>query len=377
MSNVYVFNSTNNCPIYVPCESVNAYKTADIWSNYASRIYGAEYTRTVSTATTCVGFDKYSLTEYQVSCNGSSWTTTTSFTGSLIESDSEDCGYIPPTPTGGTKFSATYSGGTTYTAECDSSTELTTATTRPSGYDKEKMLSAVVGDCVTSIGDGAFYYCIGLTSIDIPDSVTSIGEQAFEDCISLANINIPSGVTSIGNLAFENCSSLTSIDIPNSVTSIGNSAFQSCSGLTSCTIGSGVTSIGYYVFQDCSSLSSIVIPSGVTSIGDGAFKYCYGLTSIDIPDSVTSIGDWVFYECTGLTSIVIPSGVTSIGIYAFADCSSLSSITVNAATPPTLDNVYVFDNTNNCPILVPSQSVDTYKTASEWSTYADRIQAIN
>ena len=38
-------------------------------------------------------------------------------------------------------------------------------------------------------------------------------------------------VTSIGNFAFYYCSGLTSVTISNSVTSIGNSAFSSCSGL--------------------------------------------------------------------------------------------------------------------------------------------------
>ena len=36
---------------------------------------------------------------------------------------------------------------------------------------------------VTSIGNGAFQYCTGLTSVTIPNSVTSIGEGAFYDCI--------------------------------------------------------------------------------------------------------------------------------------------------------------------------------------------------
>jgi hypothetical protein len=35
-----------------------------------------------------------------------------------------------------------------------------------------------------------------------------------------------------------------------------------------------------------------------------------------------------------------------------------------------------FYNTNNCPIYVPSASVNAYKSASGWSTYASRIQAI-
>jgi hypothetical protein len=67
--------------------------------------------------------------------------------------------------------------------------------------------------------------------------------------------------------------------------------------------------------------------------------------------------------------------VTSIGSEAFYGCSSLTSITCEATTPPTL-KWSVFDDTNDCPIYVPADSVDTYKAAENWSEYAKRIQAI-
>ena len=201
-----------------------------------------------------------------------------------------------------------------------------------------------------------------------------------EDLINLierdiTTLNIPDGTTKIGVYAFSRCSSLTDVTIPNSVTSIGDDAFYSCSALTKITIPDGVTSIGVYAFYYCRALTDVIIPNSVTSIGSNAFYFCSALTKITIPDGVTSIEMGTFNSCSALTKITIPDGVTSIGNYAFAYCSKLTSITIKATTPPTLGSS-AFDNTNNCPIYVPAASVDTYKTATNWSAYADRIQAI-
>ena len=81
---------------------------------------------------------------------------------------------------------------------------------------------------VTSIGERAFWYCSGLTSVTIPNSVTSIGDFAFNNCSGLTSVTIPNSVTSIGQSAFSGCYGLTSVTIPNSVTSIGEYAFDCC-----------------------------------------------------------------------------------------------------------------------------------------------------
>lgn len=206
---------------------------------------------------------------------------------------------------------------------------------------------------VTTIGSSAFYGCTSLTSVTIPSGVTSINGSAFDGCTSLTSVTIPSGVTTIANYAFQN-TGLTSVIIPNSVTSLGNGAFDNCSSLTSVTVGNGITNdgMGQMIFAFDNNLSSVILTNGLTSIGVSMFN-----------------------SCTSLTSINIPSSVTEIKAMAFKGCTAMASVIVNATTPPTLGSS-AFDNTNNCPIYVPAASVDTYKAATGWSTYASRIYPI-
>ena len=218
------------------------------------------------------------------------------------------------------------------------------------GFVTPNVSYIVSGDTIKYDNNEIKYYTEDSWLEAIPQ--TAYTASTFDMMYAVKKIDIPSGVTSINNYAFTTYRNLEKVTIPDSVTSIGIEAFGGCSGLTSVNIPSGVTGISRLAFDGCRSLTSIDLPSGLTSISDNAFLGCRSLTSIDIP-----------------------SGVTSIGDYAFSSCSGLTSITVNATTPPTLGE-NVFNNTNNCPIYVPSESVETYKAASGWSSYASRIQAI-
>ena len=260
---------------------------------------------------------------------------------------------ISPKPTGALEIPATL-GGRPVTSIGERAFEFC-----------EGLTSVTIPEGVTSIGDWAFACCYGLTSVTIPSSVTSIGERAFGSCVGLTAVTIPSGVTSIGDSAFWYCVELTSVTIPSSVTSIGDWVFSSCWGLTEIAVAEGnaaycsvdgmlinkdkseliccpagkmgevtipevVTSIGDGAFSGCWGLTSVTIPSSVTSIGERAFEFCSGLTSVTIPSSVTSIGDGAFEFCEGLMSVTIPAGVTSIGVGAFLGCSGLTSVTIPA-----------------------------------------------
>ena len=377
----YTFEDTNNCPIYVPCDSVSSYINS--WGSLSARIRGIEPCNLKMMV--YVTYIDGSRDDYVKYCDDTSM-------------------YIP---------SAESAETVTY-GDC------VTSINNQAFANSYNLKSVTISSSVTSIGERAFEYCSGLTSIAIPDSVTSIGSSAFNGCSSLSSVTIGSGVTSISKSVFFDCRSITSVTIPDSVTSIGNYAFYDCSSLSSVTIGSSVTTIGIGAFNDCSGLTSVTIPdsvtsigidafyyctslssvtigSGVTTIGNGAFNSCSGLTSVTIPDSVTNIGNSAFHDCrsitsvtigngvttignmafencSGLTSVTIPNSVTSIGIEAFYGCSSLSSVTINAVTSPELGSDAFYGST--CPIYVPAASVDAYKAASGWRTYKSRIQPI-
>ena len=80
-----------------------------------------------------------------------------------------------------------------------------------------------------------------VTQITIPETlggktVTKIGEGVFYGCSSLRSVNIPGNIHEIGRRAFSNCSELQSISIPVSVQYIDEAAFIWCANLRSITI---------------------------------------------------------------------------------------------------------------------------------------------
>jgi hypothetical protein len=155
--------------------------------------------------------------------------------------------------------------------------------------------------------------------------------------------------------------------------------------------------------------ASYTVDSVATETYPGAFWFTTDLTQVDLSNIETikrecfryssvqeitaslsvTIGDYVFAS-SRLTKLVIPSTVTSIGILAFQNCTDLQWIELQGNTPPTAafnggstaaNGIMGADvstlQTRGTWIYVPDSVVGTYKAATGWSVYADRIKKVS
>ncbi len=182
------------------------------------------------------------------------------------------------------------------------------------------------------VAGGDYYYYDNLFNNKVYTSNDEIGEYAFAYCSGLTSLTLPVGITSIGDDTFYGCSGLTSLTLPAGITSIGEYAFSRCSGLTSLTLPAGITSIDKYAFSGCSRLTSLTLPAGITSIGEFAFSYCSGLTSIYVyAEKVPRIGRYAFEGCASRKcTLYVPKG--TYGNYRLSEFGYFENIVEFDAT---------------------------------------------
>ena len=139
----------------------------------------------------------------------------------------------------------------------------------------------------------------------------------------------------------------------------------------------GATKITDYAFYDRTKLISIVIPNTVTSIGKQAFYSCDYLNSVTIGNKVKTIGERAFYGCKALKTLVFPSTLTTINNYVFQNCTGMQVYDFSACTAvPTLGTTVFSGIPSGCQIRVPSNLVDDWKAATNWSSYSSYIVGV-
>ena len=318
----FAFNTYRMETIFVPANSVEAYKADSMFAQYKDLIYpiGTRILKLDKNTAdiNAVSGGGYAVTGESVSITASSddgYTFEGWYNGDTIVSTANPYVFnmVAENVTYTAKFVCSYTAELSF--ELISNNEYAVTGLKKAITDTQIIIPATYKNkAVTEIGDKAFYEMKNITSIELPNSITSIGDSAFAYLNGLSSITLPSNLISIGKSAFAYCTDLTLINIPGGVTSIPDFAFSNCDSLTSVNLHNTITYIGRYAFYKCP-LTSISIPD-VTIIGDYAFSETL-ISQISILDSVEEIGDYAFANCKEVTSISIGSGVTKIGNYAF------------------------------------------------------------
>lgn len=256
-------------------------------------------------------------------------------------------------------------------------------------------VSAWVTSAVTNMSN-MFSECRTLETLDVSSwdvsSVTNF-TSCFYDCYSLENIDVSSwnvsAATTLYRL-FYCCYSFTELDVSSwvtsSVTDMRN-VFSECNNLESLDVSgwdtSSVTTMAG-MFSGCINLKELDISGwdvGSVTTVQGIFTNMYNLGSMDLTNwdfSAMTVTTQMFYGCFMLKEVRLGSTLTVLSVQTFNNAQFIESFVFYSTTPPTMASTNAFSSISTAAkIYVPDDSVDAYKAASNWSTYASYIYPLS
>lgn len=179
------------------------------------------------------------------------------------------------------------------------------------------------------------------------------GELNEDDIIqrSISGEYINDRITVLGSSCFRDCPNLTGIDCPN-VVKIGGRAIYGCDAVNYVHLPNAEEMEDYGIYM-CAKLTDLHLPK-LKKMKSQAFARNGNLKKLELP-SVESITSTAFDRCTRLTALILRGDFVTLQGAAFT----------NSAVEKGTGYVYV-----------PAALMDQYKTASNWSTYARQIRAL-
>lgn len=359
-----------NAVVLVPEEALNAYKTTDVWKDFAGQIIaiGAKLDYDVKTTAQdnapglLQQLDRNNLNNI-VSLKVSG--TINGYDIMLFRNKMDNLHHLDLSDADIVANPYEY-----YEGNCTQDSIL-------GNYAFSELDKLITVKCPKSVKQiyGAFKNCNNLRSVVLPEQLEYIGKEEdwgsgngpFSNCVNLKNI-IFNGCKEIGNNTFYGCSAIQQINIPEGVTRIGENAFYGCRSLESIIIPNGVETIEMSAFESCDNLRKINFPPSLKTINRFAFRYCSSLDSISLP-GLNSIGDEAFNGCTNLLELRVPSTLEKIEDGAFSGCH-LEKVYAYTVLPISI-NQNTFSNFSNTVLYVPTQSVDNYYLNTQWSQFKE------
>lgn len=244
------------------------------------------------------------------------------------------------------------------------------------------------------VGDGYGITKEDITSLDRLENIfagnTSIQYfPEFKEFTGITYLSNPNK-SATKKMSFSGCESLKEVSLPANLTILNDGAlsmqmgaFFNCLSLVSVGDTSHLVKVGDYSFYNCVAYAQdVYLPSLEGTLGKRAYystaiKKVLNLGNVEIIDGNSSasinapVGSFAY--CESLREVNLPESITEIRKGAFGFCTALNKVIIVATTPPALDANAFYGSNSAFVIQVPANSVEAYKTATNWSAYADRI----
>lgn len=207
---------------------------------------------------------------------------------------------------------------------------------------------------VTAIRAYAFYSSNDLKSVNLPNA-TTIGDNVFNSCKNIENVKIPKISDSyLPNSSFHNCYKLNSLDMSDKISILQNYVFDGCFSLNSLDLSNIKSATGTRCLSN-TGFGTIVLPKCVSlgsDIASGART-----STVDLSQKIT-LGGSCFSGANSLVHLILRSEILC----------TLSTSSAFTSTPIEGGLGWIY---------VPTDLVDSYKTATNWSAYTDQIVSID
>lgn len=231
--------------------------------------------------------------------------------------------------------------------------------------------SSFVGGSEQSTRDVLFKILIG-------DKITNLQGWTFYYNQSLNIVSLNSKITTMVGYEFYCNYKLQLLIFPKSLVVVQSYCCFRCYCLKYCSLSDNTTEIGSSAFETNYLLTLISSTKKVTKIQAQAFYFCYKLKSPKTNALLNYIPSSYATNCYSFEEVIVNQNIPIIGSSAFTNCYNVRIYKLYRSTIVTLENYNAFSGINSqCKIYVPDTLVSTYKTATNWVTYANYIYPLS
>ena len=129
-------------------------------------------------------------------------------------------------------------------------------------------------------------------------------------------------------------------------------------------------------------LEKVNLPKEAYRLSTRCFESCIKLNLKELPENITFLEAYALTRCLAITKQVVKGNITELQQNIWRYCSNLKTIVFegnNDTIPQTSSTQFIFTPIadGNGYIYVHDNLVDAFKSATNWSVYADQIKPIS